>query len=608
MNSAKDIVKAVETYIELPDSTYAIMIDGDWGCGKTYLWKHTIRPMVGKEEALYVSLFGLKSIEDIDNEIFNTMSLVGESAGGLFKDIFNKVSFDVSGVKLNGVGFLVQYGMQKWKEIRIKKGKKLFVCFDDLERWVGDVSVCLAYINKLVEHDGTKCLILGNVTKIGEQNKKIFNFTKDKTIGFKYMLTHDPSDVFEIAFGIAFIPDPSARELLVNIYKNNMPRMHACLLESRCSNIRTVSVAISYLGRIAENNYDKMRISESAFVDYFIALLSTVILVDMYRTSDEDRMLMIDPESRDALIVLEIMGLYNPGSMSKDKLSEADKIAEGLVEKSFYGIGAVKRVGICSIVRNGFYKDEDFEDEFSEWRQTQDHEIYLDTFKVWYMDDESACTFFRNTYKSVFEEKSITNPHTLLLLAGRMTYDVKRGVLEHDFETLKNQYRELFKELYNNGKMDHIDSVEDSWVADRYQYCHDLYEDVKKLNKEYNESNEEFKLSEFWLKLKREPDLMENLLPNYRTLEIFEQYNDVVDIVQSLDALNNSQLFELTRWMGSRLQEEPKATVSGPRIIAVSEAITFKYGATYGVRAGHFKQIARILKNRNTDYDPESSK
>ncbi len=59
------------------------MIDGDWGCGKTFLWKNVLQSEVGQSEAIYVSMFGLKDINDIENEIFKSLSMMGADEDGV---------------------------------------------------------------------------------------------------------------------------------------------------------------------------------------------------------------------------------------------------------------------------------------------------------------------------------------------------------------------------------------------------------------------------------------------------------------------------------------------------------------------------------------------
>ena len=288
MDATSDIVKAVKTYIETPDTKYAIMIDGDWGCGKTYLWRNILQQEVGQSEAIYISMFGLKDINDIENEIFKAISMVGTDDEGIFKGLLNSNPDMADDIKFGGLGFAVQFGLKKWKETRIKKSKRLFICFDDLERWAGDIEICLSYINKLVEHDGAKCLIIGNAEEIEEKNKNKFQDTKEKTIGFKYKLAYPPDTVLKAAISIVNFPSPDGEKYVENLLVQNASRIIDLLNSAKCSNIRTVSTAIHYLAIIYSNNKEKFEPSPASVISYFISLLSTLILVEHHRNSDED--------------------------------------------------------------------------------------------------------------------------------------------------------------------------------------------------------------------------------------------------------------------------------------------------------------------------------
>ncbi len=57
------------------------------------------------------------------------------------------------------------------------------------------------------------------------------------------------------------------------------------------------------------------------------------------------------------------------------------------------------------------------------------------------------------------------------------------------------------------------------------------------------------------------------------------------------------------------MKEKPNCIFSvnseSTKVQAVVAIIENTYGDKFGVRAGHFKQIVRILKNSKTDYDPK---
>ena len=58
--------KIIYDYLENKNINYAIMIDGEWGSGKTYFIKNKV---VGKyENALYISLYGISSVDKLSEK------------------------------------------------------------------------------------------------------------------------------------------------------------------------------------------------------------------------------------------------------------------------------------------------------------------------------------------------------------------------------------------------------------------------------------------------------------------------------------------------------------------------------------------------------------
>ena len=610
MDATSDILKAVKTYIETPDTQYAIMIDGDWGCGKTFLWKNILQPEVGQSEAIYVSMFGLKDINDIENEIFKALSMMGEDEEGILKGLLNSNPNMAEDIRFGGLGFAVQFGLKKWKETRIKKSKRLFICFDDLERWAGDVEICLSYINKLVEHDGAKCLIIGNANEIKEKNKNYFQNTKEKTVRYKYKLAYSPETVLKAAISLNTFPSSDCKTYIENLLTQNGSRIFDLLSSTNCSNIRSVSTVIHYLAIIYSNNKEKFKPSPASAISYFISLLSTFILVEHHRNSDEDRKKILESSGDNSYQLAEKLRIkYFEDDGQKKEPSDEEKIVELLIHNAVYRTDEIKLKGIFSIIYYGFYRAEDFEDEFTEWKATEDYEYYMDTFKFWYMNDEEADRIFLNTFRAIFESKSITHPSVLLILTDRLVNDIKRGVVDLDFEKTKSDIKQLFDELYEQKRMDHVRSIDLLWGNRKFEYCKEIYKYVVDKNKKYYESSEKIDISKFWVKLKENTESLNELMEKYKSFEIFALYESPEEIIEVIESLRNDQLFQLTRWMGSRINEERSCLEAveneHDRAQAIAEILEKKYDNQYGVKAGHIKQIARVIRNKRTDYDPE---
>jgi hypothetical protein len=157
--------------------------------------------------------------------------------------------------------------------------------------------------------------------------------------------------------------------------------------------------------------------------------------------------------------------------------------------------------------------------------------------------------------------------------------------------------------------MEYVRDIDLRWPPRRFEYCEEIYTYVIEKNKEYYESSEQIDLSKFWIKLKENPNSLNELMGQYKFFEIFALYDTPEEIVEVIESLRNDQLFELTRWMGSRINEERSCLEAVDkehgRAQAIAEILEQKYNNQYGVKAGHIKQIARVIRNKRTDYDPE---
>lgn len=68
----ENLLSIIKDYVMEQDTEYAILIVGDWGCGKTFYWKNNISKMLmklngngNKYRPIYISLFGLTNVNEI---------------------------------------------------------------------------------------------------------------------------------------------------------------------------------------------------------------------------------------------------------------------------------------------------------------------------------------------------------------------------------------------------------------------------------------------------------------------------------------------------------------------------------------------------------------
>ena len=176
----EDLVESILDYIRSDYTDYAIMINGEWGSGKTYFWNNKIKPKIESMQlngrrytAIYMSLYGISNLEEISKKIFiETTQLMDRNlkkymdASGV-KNIpeYAKTGLDMAnffGVTQNGDR--IDYGQFFSTDDKV-------LCFDDLERANVDVIDILGYINNFVEHDHIKTIIICNEKELSTKLK-----------------------------------------------------------------------------------------------------------------------------------------------------------------------------------------------------------------------------------------------------------------------------------------------------------------------------------------------------------------------------------------------------------------------------------------------------
>lgn len=191
----EDLVESILDYVRSDYTDYAIMINGEWGSGKTYFWNNKIRNKIesmqlnGKKyTTIYMSLYGISNLEEISKKIFiETTQLMDknlkkymEANGQTTIPEYAKTGLDMAnffGVTQNGDR--IDYADFFSTDDKV-------LCFDDLERANVDVIDILGYINNFVEHDHIKTIIICNEKELSTKLKS--NNLEMKTFIATYLL------------------------------------------------------------------------------------------------------------------------------------------------------------------------------------------------------------------------------------------------------------------------------------------------------------------------------------------------------------------------------------------------------------------------------------
>lgn len=430
---------------------FAIFINGEWGAGKTYLVNKILedlyqgcqenkkqKPTINKSQVLKISLFGVKSTEDIDLKIYQGVHPFLSSSGAkLMGAVFRTAlklgtSFDFTG---DGVSdFCVELGgVSKEDGKKQTKINKKFLIVDDLERANLSPQQIFAYFSEIITESDIKVIFIGNEEKIANKNdeeKKEFTQIKEKTIGieFKVELEYEEAlDTFLTEFNID-----------KDFYKKKTIDIATTL---KCRNLRVlrqglynVSLLMDMLQEELEQN-DKEKIYEIFLVLY--------IQKNMGQLTDTK------------VNISEILAAYFENGMSYEEYSTTKK-----QNKDTYSnfLRSMRHYTLLSswekIIFEGYYNKEwlrkNYKEEKSSYNAQEEQSNLFKLIENWRNLNKED---FESLIKKVFEEfdnKEYLHPGEILLFATHMIVFAEWQLIPEKSPEIKEKVKEFIKNYNKN--------------------------------------------------------------------------------------------------------------------------------------------------------------
>lgn len=221
-------IEELEYYCEEPQPVGALMLTGEWGCGKTYLLKNVLSDKLnGNYVLLRVSLFGLESIEEVKKEVKQCWIRTSIDLNMPFSGLIKKTQKFSKGIK-NMANKGAESLPEPWKtfangvlscniidfiKVEPKMGdKKVILIFDDFERSEIPTMDLLGCINDYCENQHINTIVVANEEKIksDENNKIKYDELKEKIIQRTIRYSPDyPSVVSDVIDNMDFRKDGS---------------------------------------------------------------------------------------------------------------------------------------------------------------------------------------------------------------------------------------------------------------------------------------------------------------------------------------------------------------------------------------------------------------
>lgn len=199
-------------------NSFAVALTGEWGVGKTYLWKNfrdKNRDLFSGKKYAYISLFGLDSLESLKLAIATEVQTDATGDSPLNVDIskhFKKLFGFIGGGSIGASGdmrFGINIGNKLITNIIMLHLKDTLVCLDDIERKSDSLpmSEILGLVNYL--RNERNCQVV-TILHDEESEDKIY-FDKHKEKVFDEVLILDDS--------LSIIKDPISNIETFPIYE-----------------------------------------------------------------------------------------------------------------------------------------------------------------------------------------------------------------------------------------------------------------------------------------------------------------------------------------------------------------------------------------------------
>ena len=164
------VTYGLNLYIKDTDPQSAVLLKGDWGCGKTHFIKEWMQMQKQDKnsvcEVVYVSLFGISSLKGLKDAVNKVISPIMYKVEKYKKDVLKaakvvlKYDSTIADIKdaiiqyeLNPLDLLAQLNLSE-----NSKEYKLFV-LDDVERCDIPLKELFGFVDYLFEHVGCRVVI-----------------------------------------------------------------------------------------------------------------------------------------------------------------------------------------------------------------------------------------------------------------------------------------------------------------------------------------------------------------------------------------------------------------------------------------------------------------
>jgi hypothetical protein len=602
------LVDSIKDYIIRKETDYAILINGAWGSGKTYLWNNLLKNEIEeididgeKYKTIYVSLYGINNLDEISKSLFvQAFSSKHEVLKKLARSKVGNAIPEVGKLIMNGAGlFGLSVGEKDVDLSKLSSFENTVLCFDDLERANMEVTEILGYINNFVEHDHIKTIIIANEKEISEKitklnyelkaltaislldkmkafEEKIDTFTRDKQdkrpnselimeiINDTFDKTNEYKRIKEKLIGKTLLYTPNYEGILNNLidkYKENVP-FYNLIIENKNKIMVTFNVSKTWNLRILKHSLNDFEVIYNEITTTYPNIGKDIIVSLLVLT------LALSFETKSGTINPKVFSELNSNSdytsviygyaLTKSKEDEPivkfnNKYFEGTYTNNVF----FKFVE--TFVNTGFFRKDIMVNEINNILDSDDDSVKPSYKKLfyspfWQLSDEA----FDKALIETFDTVKNGDMHHVCYFRGYLTfYDFDRlGLLKpemKEYDKLLLEGLELTRGKYpakEDLSMDFI-LASDSELADD-ETLKNIKHKIIEINKEANDESTKNEISKIFKFLMSDIYRLKRVVDErYYCFPIFCHY-DMGSLFENLITLSNSNLIDFKNFIEYR--------------------------------------------------------
>lgn len=411
---------------------FAVLIKGDWGCGKTFLVKKILEFNYGKnyaDKVIWLSVYGLSSVQQLRQKLFEKIHPI--LTNKITKCVFETVKAGLkatTNIDFNNDGkddFPFDLAIpdfeldENGKKTKIKK----LLIVDDMERCSIPISELFGFFSEEILEKNVRAIFVSNDTKIKEldtddNNLNDYKSIKEKIIGMEFEVVPDVSSAVK-----SFIKE-------IGLEKNEavlLEKVTAVSSNLDCKNLRSIRQAFVLISQI----FDILEKEESSSLDknYISTVVEYFLVLFIQKANGK-----IEKED-DFLNAIEAYVKEHTSLETYRKRHKKDnypmfRYAKLPLQNLYF-----------SIIQKGDFSSELILEDYKQWTMPNDKRTpYQKLSYDWFNCSDTEFKNYYNEVQKEFDENKMLNQSMIAGWADLKFELSEQGIISESIEDIKNSF------------------------------------------------------------------------------------------------------------------------------------------------------------------------